>query len=564
MVNPLLIVFQQIAAILKTAGVDESVALKSLQESKIPAHGDVSSTIGFSLAKERNENPAKLANEVKEKLKLEGQSIVEKVEVAGPYVNFWLNKNEFAKIVVSNVRKDYGADNQNKKIVIDYSSPNIAKPLSIAHLRSTIIGDSLARINSFLGNEVVSINYLGDWGTQFGKLLAAYEMWGNEEDLEKREVNALLDLYVRFHQEIEKDKLLEQKGRDWFKKLEDGDEKATKLWEWFKDISLREFLRVYDLLNVNFNELEGESIAAKECPKVVDNLLEKGIAKRDPDGSVIVPMKNMANFIILKSDETTLYSTRDIWTALNRYEKYKFDKMLYVVSSEQNLHFKQLFETLKIAGNEWANNCQHINFGMLHAPGGEKFSTRKGNVIFLEDVLNEGIKRAEEIILQKSANLKHEEVKSISRMIGVGAVKFADLSTDRIRDIAFEWDKALNFEGDSGPYLQYTHARACRLIEKAESRGTFTSIKENEEYILVKEIAKFPNIVLASAKDSKPNYIADYLLKLSAAFNSFYNKCSVLDSEKETKESRVAIVNATRITLRNGLKLLGIDAPEKM
>lgn len=563
MANPLLIVFQQIAAILKTAGVDESVALKSLQESKIPEHGDVSSTIGFSLAKERNENPAKLANEIKEKLKLEGQSIVEKVEVAGPYINFWLNKNEFAKIVVSNVRKDYGADNQNKKIVIDYSSPNIAKPLSIAHLRSTIIGDSLARINSFLGNEVVSINYLGDWGTQFGKLLAAYEMWGNEEDLEKREVNALLELYVRFHQEIEKDKLLEQKGRDWFKKLEEGDEKATKLWEWFKDISLREFLRVYDLLNVTFNELEGESIAAKECLKVVDNLLEKGIAKRDPDGSVIVPMKNMANFIILKSDETTLYSTRDIWTALNRYEKYKFDKMLYVVSSEQNLHFKQLFETLKLAGNEWANNCHHINFGMLHAPGGEKFSTRKGNVIFLEDVLNEGIKRAEEIILQKSANLKHEEVKSISRMIGVGAVKFADLSTDRIRDIAFEWDKALNFEGDSGPYLQYTHARACRLIEKAESKGKFNSIKENEEYLLIKEIAKFPNIVIAAAKDSKPNYIADYLLKLAAAFNSFYNKCPVLNSE-ETKESRVAIVNATRITLRNGLKLLGIDAPEKM
>lgn len=491
----------------------------------------------------------------------------------GGYLNFYLNRENFAKETLNKILamgESYGSSQEGngKTICLDYSSINIAKRFHIGHLSTTMIGESLRRIYAFLGYNTVAINHLGDWGTQFGKMLCAYKLWGDQNDVEKRGVEALTDLYVRFHEEAEKDSTLEDEGRAWFKRIEDGDEEAMSLFTWFKELTLRDTARVYDLLGVKFDSYNGEAFYNDKMGRVVDELKEKNLLKLS-DGASIVDLdqetSGMPPCLILKKDGATLYATRDIAAALWRKDQYDFDKCLYVVAYQQDLHFRQWFKVVEKMGYEWAKNLIHVAFGMISYEG-QALSTRKGHVVYLEDLLLNAIQKAREIIEEKSPNLENKD--DVARQVGIGAVVYADLHNNRIQDIDFCWDRVLSFDGETGPYVQYTHARACSALRKAAEMEAadpdYSALQDDYAQELLLQLSRFPDVIHAAAEAYEPSIITRAVTELCKAYNKFYYENRILDDHPEVRSARVLLTKAVKDTVKTGLNLIAMEAPERM
>lgn len=529
----------------------------------------------FRLAKTMRKAPQMIAADLAEKLA--GNEAFSKVENVNAYVNFFMNKVEVAGAAVDAVIKAgaaYGGSDQGngKTVCIDYSSPNIAKPFHIGHIRSTVIGNSLYKIFDSLGYNVVRINHLGDYGTQFGKMIVAYRKWGSKEEVEAEPIKSLLKYYVKFHEEAEKDPALEDEARHTFTLLENGAEEETALWQWFRDESLKEFNYVYDLLGITFDSYAGESFYSDKMDRVVDILESKGLLK-DSDGTQIVDLSeyNMTPALIKKKDGSTLYITRDLAAVLYRKETYDFDKCIYVVASQQNLHFQQLFKIVSLMGFDWADKCVHVPFGMVSLEDGT-MSTRKGKVVFLLDVLTKAIEKTKEVIAEK--NVAEEDIDQTAKDVGIGAVMFQELSNNRIKDYVFSWDKVLNFEGETGPYVQYTHARACSVLRNAGASAEAVlngTAKPDMKYItgeaayeLVKAIASFPEVVQDAAAKYEPSVVTRHIIDVAQFFNKFYHDEHILVDNEEEKQAKLALVYAAKQTIANGLALLGIAAPERM
>lgn len=522
----------------------------------------------FIIGKKMKCNPNEAAEKLQKKLKL--PEWIEKAKVTGPYLNFYLKLNYLAKEIILAVQKqkeDYGKQNfgKDKTIVIDYSSPNIAKPFGIGHLRSTIIGSCLANVNRDLGYKVVRVNHLGDWGTQFGKMIVAYKMWGQETELKKDPINYLLSLYVRFHDEAEKDDSLNEDGREAFKKLEEGDAKYLELWQKFRDLSLKEFNRMYDLLGVKFDSFNGEAFYNDKTQKAIENL-QKKIETKISEGALVVDLEeyNMPPVLLRKSDGSTMYHTRDIAAIFYRMKTFNPSRILYVVGSPQQMHFKQLFKTMELWGYK-TELFEHVGFGLIKLPSG-KMSTRKGKLILLEEVIEKAIEKVQKVIEEKNPNLKDK--KQVAKQIGIGAIIFADLRTDRLRDVVFDWDKILSFEGETGPYLQYTHARACSILRKARynrrRKVDYSRLSSLEAKQVILEISKYTEILKEVSKQSKPHILANYLIRFAQLFNEFYVKNKVIVDDEKLMNARLALVDSMRQVLANGLEVLGIAAPEEM
>lgn len=529
----------------------------------------------FRLAKTMRKAPQMIAADLAEKLA--GNDAFSKVENVNAYVNFFMNKAEVAGATVEAVIKAgaaYGGSDEGngKTVCIDYSSPNIAKPFHIGHIRSTVIGNSLYKIFDSLGYKVVRINHLGDYGTQFGKMIVAYRKWGSKEEVEAEPIKSLLKYYVKFHEEAEKDPALEDEARHTFTLLENGAEEETALWQWFRDESLKEFNYVYDLLGIKFDSYAGESFYSDKMDRVVDILESKGLLK-DSDGTQIVDLSeyNLTPALIKKKDGSTLYITRDLAAVLYRKETYDFDKCIYVVASQQNLHFQQLFKIVSLMGFDWADKCVHVPFGMVSLEDGT-MSTRKGKVVFLLDVLTKAIEKTKEVIAEK--NVAEEDIDQTAKDVGIGAVMFQELSNNRIKDYVFSWDKVLNFEGETGPYVQYTHARACSVLRNAGASADAVlngTAKPDMKYItgeaayeLVKAIASFPEVVQDAAAKYEPSVITRHIIDVAQFFNKFYHDEHILVDNEEEKQAKLALVYAAKQTIANGLALLGIAAPERM
>ncbi len=523
----------------------------------------------FKLSKEHNKNIQELGKFLE--TSLSKIKYIKKIKFMNGYLNFHIDWNALfldLNLEVKKIEKKGIKIGNDKKIIIDFSSPNIAKPMSVAHLRSTIIGDSLARIMEKLGYYVIRDNHLGDWGTQFGKLILAYKMWGNKTEVEKNGVYALFQLYVKFHEESEKNKDLEKMAREEFKKLEEGDEENLKLWKWFVKVSKNEFMKIYDLLNVKFDLWLGESFYVEDAKKLVEFALEKEIAVRDK-GAVVIPLKDygLPNLIIQKSDESTLYATRDLACIKYRIEKFKPEKIVYVVGSEQKLYFKQLFKAAELLG---IKKCDliHVDFGLLRLPEG-KLSTRKGRVIFLEDVINKSIEEAKKIILKKGKINDKIKIHEYSKKIGISAIKFADLSKNRRTDVIFDFKKMLDFDGDTAPYLQYTYVRALSVLKKAkdvDKKRMGVNYEPNElEKIILRTLLAFPEILIKANKYYEPHRIAEHLLKISRYFNSFYQKYPIIGEKNlNARFFRIKLTEAVMNSIYLGLDLLGIDVLEEM
>ncbi|PDY46144.1 arginine--tRNA ligase [Bacillus pseudomycoides] len=519
----------------------------------------------FMLAKQYKKAPAIIAKEIAEKL---NNSFFTKVEAVGPYVNVFFNRDIVSDEVLKTIlaeKEEYGQGHfgREKTVVIDYSSPNIAKPFSMGHLRSTMIGNSLKHIAEKCGYEVVGINYIGDWGTQFGKLITAYKKWGNEELVKEDPIRELFKLYVHFHEEVKEHPELEEEGRAWFKKLEDDDEEAVFLWNWFRHESLKEFSRIYELLGVEFTNFQGEAFYNNKMDDFVEILEGKGLLE-ESDGAQVVNLEkeDMPPCLIKKSDGATLYATRDLTAALYRQNTYEFDKALYVVGAEQSLHFTQFFTVLKKLGYNWVDGMAHVPFGLI-LKDGKKMSTRKGKVVLLEEVLEEAITLAEQNIEEKNPDLKQKE--EVAKQVGVGAVIFHDLKNERMHNIEFSLEKMLKFEGETGPYVQYTHARACSILRKenAEFETEAFQLNDDHSWSTIKLLNRFPQIVETAFFKNEPSHIAKYLLDVAQAFNKYYGNVRILEEDKE-KESRLALVYTVTIVLKEGLRLLGMGAPEEM
>jgi len=515
-----------------------------------------------------SERPNEFAFQLQEKIekKLKPKSLILKVKAIGPYLNFYINYNTFNKVVIKDaLDKKYGSKKSTgKKIVIDYSSPNIAKPMNIGHLRSTVIGQALYNILSYQGYRCIGINHLGDWGTQFGKLICAYKLWGNEADIKKNGIEEMLRLYVKFHEEAEKEEQkasLENEARSWFKKLEDGNKEARKIWNLFYKISRNEFNKIYKRLGIKFDYTLGESFYVKETKKLISELLSKNIAKKE-EGAVIIP-GFQPPLIIQKSDEATTYGARDLAAIKYRMKKFKPEKILYVTGSEQRLYFQQLFTAAK---NIFVNLPEliHVDFGLVSLPEG-RLSTREGRVIFLDDVINQTVDLAKKTIEEKNPALKNKE--EVAEKVALGAIKYNDLSRDRIKNIAFDWDEMLRFEGDTGPYLQYTYARACSILRKSKfgkKKVKFNPklLNKESETKIIKKLSLFPLAIENAAINYKPHVVANYLFELATLFNEFYHSLQVIGSKYE--KERIALTKAFINVMKIGLGLLGIEALEEM
>lgn len=525
----------------------------------------------FPLAKVMRKAPPIIAQELKEQLS--SDETIAQVDAVGGYLNFFFNKAMFISDTVTAARKageDWGKSEMGngKTVLVEYSSPNIAKPFHIGHLFSTAVGNSLARIYKFLGYDVESLNHLGDWGTQFGKLISAYKRWGDAKLIEKDPINELLKIYVKFHEEAEKDPSLEDEAREYFKKLEDGDAETTELWKYFKDQSLVEFKRVYDMLGVSFDSYNGEAFYSDKMDEVVEMLRAADILT-ESEGAQVVDLSdmNMPPCIILKSDGATIYATRDIAAALYRHRTYNFDKNIYVVGLPQSLHFRQIFETMKRAGWEWSKDCHHVGFGLVKLPG-KSMSTRHGDVVFLEDVLNESIEKTRSIIENNGANV--DDIDDVSKKIGIGAILYTFLKNSREKDIVFSWDTMLDFDGESAPYCMYGYARGKSILRRAEgidySTADLTKAVSDDAYTLVKLINSFGDAVADAADKNEPFYVNRYVTGLVKAFNKFYNTNPIMrdDVDEETKKARLAIVDATCTVIKSALYLLGIEVVESM
>ena len=523
----------------------------------------------FRLAKVFRKAPNMIAADIAQSI--EANESISKVEPAGGYVNFFVNKSQLAKTVINDVLtkgKDYGHSDlgKDKTVVIDFSSPNIAKPFHIGHIRTTVIGNALYKIYDSQGYNTIRVNHLGDYGTQFGKLIVAFKKWGSKEAVEANPIPELLKLYIQFHDEAEKHPEMEDEARAWFTKLENGDKEAKELWQWFRDESLKEFARVYDLLDIEFDSYNGESFYSDKMDRVIDIIKDKGLLQ-ESQGTNIVDLEeyNMPPALITKNDGSTLYMTRDLAAALYRKENYDFEKCIYVVGSQQSLHFQQLFKVLELVGFEWAKDMVHVPFGMVALEEGT-MSTRKGRVVFLEDVLKQAIEKTKETMLAKNPNALN--VDEIAKQVGVGAVVFQELSNSRIKDYTFSWSRTLSFEGETGPYVQYTHARCCAVLRKAEEEVTtdinYELLNDVDSAEVLKVIASFNKTILNAMRKNEPHIITRFVLDLAQAFNKFYHDNSILVEDAELRKARLALVCATRQALENGLKLLGMQAPERM
>lgn len=535
--------------------------LRMIEKPKHDQLGDLAFPC-FELAKHYRKSPVVIAEEIVQKL---DTSKFDKVEAVGGYVNMFLNKEKVSEEVLTkiiNEKNQYGYSNnaEGKTMTIDFSSPNIAKPFSMGHLRSTVIGNSLAHIAEKQGYQVIRINHLGDWGTQFGKLIVAYQKWGNEQQVRESSITELLALYVKFHEEAEKDSTLNDQGREAFKRLENGDREAIQLWEWFRDESLKEFNKIYDLLGIHFDSYHGEAFYNDKMDRIVELLDEKNLLEKS-DGATVVNLEGFPPCLIKKRDGTTLYATRDLAAALYRQENYSFNQSLYVVGNEQSLHFKQLFAVLKKMNFEWQEGMAHIPFGMI-LKDGKKMSTRKGKIVLLEEVIQEAVKLAATNIEEKNPNLIDKE--DIAKQVGIGAIIFHDLKNYRLNDIEFSLDDMLTFEGETGPYVQYTHARATSLLRKGEFEqdSSKVDLKEEEAWPVIKLLNQFPDSIAQALAEYDPSQIAKLLIELSKAFNKYYAKVKILADEQ--KNQRLSLVYAVKIVLKEGLRLLGMQAPAKM
>ena len=542
-----------------------------IEHPRDPEHGDFAFPC-FPLAKAMRQAPPKIAAELAPKL----NETLEDIEAIalGPYLNFRVARRALAEAVLGEIRTKgakYGGSDAGKgqKIVIDLSSPNIAKPMSVGHLRSTVIGAAIQRIHDHLGYETVGINHIGDWGSQFGKLVAAIDRWGDTVDLEGNPIHALLALYVRYHEEEENDPELVEAGKEAFRELESGkDGHVRQTWKKLTELSLREFDKIYQRLNVSFDEVRGEAFYETYLDETVDRITSSGITE-ESEGALIVDLgtieKNMPPCLLRKTDGTTLYATRDLAAVFHRHELYDFARCLYVVGGDQKLHFRQLKGVLKRMNVEWEPRVEHIDFGMLRLPEG-KMSTRKGRVVFLDEVLDSAVAEAKSIILEKNADL--EGIDGVAEQVGIGAVIFNDLKRERVKDVEFVWEDVLTFEGDTGPYVQYTHARLASIERKAKAGGEGEeapdfALLEGSGSLLVL-LGKFPSVVESAARNAEPSEITNYLLTLCRETNSWSAKHQVLGQEGPLTAARLALTSACKSVIANGLGLLGIGAPDEM
>ena len=521
----------------------------------------------FRLAKSYHKAPPMIAQDLKESIG--DQAFLSEIKVIGGYLNFYVDKAQYAQQIIDkyNNATDYGCSDQgkDKTICIDYSSPNVAKNFHVGHLRTTIIGNSLYKIFSKLGYKVVCINHLGDWGTQFGKLIVAYKKWGSREAVEEKGIEELMDIYVKFHEEAEKDDSLNDEARAWFLKMEQGNEEALEIWQWFRDISLKEFMRVYNILGMEFDSFAGESFYRDKTADVIKRLTDDGLLK-ESQGAMIVPLDeyDMPPCIVAKKDGSSIYATRDLAAILYRKATYNFDRCLYVTGLEQKLHFAQVFKVIELMGNDYAKNLVHIPYGLVSLKSG-KISSRKGNVIFAEDLLRESINKTTSIIEEKNPDIPDKE--EVAKQVGIGAIIFNDLYNQRIKDVIFDWNKLLNFDGETGPYVQYTYARASSVLRKiGEVPDTidYTLLTDEASIGLLKEIERYPQVIKDAAERYEPSVIARYSIDLAHAFNKFYHECQINVEDETIKYTRTNVVKIARYIIKDALSLLGIQCPEQM
>jgi arginyl-tRNA synthetase len=523
----------------------------------------------FPLAKILRKAPPAIANELA--AAFQPTALIKEARATGPYVNFFVDRVAYNRaglgvILTQGAEYARSTEGVGKTVVIDYSSPNIAKPFGVGHLRTTVIGNALYRIYDHLGYLVIRINHLGDWGTQFGKLIVAFQRWGDETDLATHPIQTLYDLYVRFHSEVETQPELDDEAREWFKRLEDGDQEARAIWQRFRDLSLQEFSRIYERLGIGFDSLAGESFYEPYLDQTIERIRLAGLVSVS-DQALIVDLRpyNMPPCLLRKRDEATLYATRDLAAAMYRHETYDFWKMLYVVGTDQRLHFQQVFKVLELMGFPWANDCVHVDFGLIRF-NDEKMGTRRGNIIFLEDVLDRAVELAEQIVDEKNPTLPNK--REVAEAVGIGAVVFTNLSTRRVKDVNFEWEKVLTFEGETGPYVQYTHARACSVLRKADqpvrADADCAPLTQDEEFDLVRLLADYPAVLRRAAESYEPFFVTDYLLTLSERFNKYYHNYRILTDEAAVREARLLLVKSVQLVIQSGLHLLGIRAPGEM
>ena len=520
----------------------------------------------FSFAKVLRKAPNMIAEELAGKLKSE---FFEKIEAKGPYLNFFINKELMAKLVIDEIlekESDFGKSDfgKGKNAIVEFSSPNIAKAFHIGHLRSTVIGNAIRNTYDFLGFNTIAINHLGDYGTQFGMLITAYKKWGDEEAVKANPIPELLKLYVQINQEAENDESLNEESREWFRKLENQDPEAVELWTFFREVSLIEFDRVYKMLGIEFDSFAGEASYSDKMEPIINEIDDKNMLVESKNAQIVdLEEYNMPPMLIKKSDGSTLYATRDLAAAQYRWDTYHFYKNIYVVGSQQNLHFKQLFQVLELMGKDWAKDCVHIPFGMVSLPEGT-MSTRRGNVIYLEDVLLTAIEKTKEIIKDRDIEDKEE----LAADIGIGAVVFQELFNDRNKDYVFDWDKLLSFEGETGPYVQYTHARICSLLCKGEfdknSPVDISLLNGDEEFEILKSIYNFEDVIKDAGEKYQPFFITRHIVGLAQSFNKYYASTAILVEDENLKNTRLMLCYAAKTVIKNGLKILGMKAPEKM
>ncbi len=522
----------------------------------------------FQLAKIFRKPPNMIAKELAEKV--EKDLVVDRAEGAGGYLNFFINKNEYTKTIIKEVLEkgeNYGRQegNSDKTILVEFSSPNIAKPFHVGHMFNTVIGSAIEKVFRHLGYKTQRLNHIGDYGTQFGKLISAYNRWGNEEKINKDPINELLKIYVKFHEEAEKDKSLEEEGRMYFKQLEENEAEAIKIWQKFKDLSLREFKELYEVLNIEFDSYAGESFYSDKMQEIVDMLYAKELLV-ESEGARIVDLSefNLPPCLVIKSDGATIYVTRDLAAALYRKRTYDFYKNIYVVGGTQALHFKQVFAIMKLLGYEWADDCVHVSTALIKFAD-RKLATRKGDVIFAKEVIDEAIDKTAKIIESKNPNLTDKDL--IAKQVGIGAIIYTFLKNSRERDVVFSWEETLSFEGESGPYVQYSYVRGSSILKKAgeiNKNADLSVLSTEDEFTLVKLLGSFGDALKEAAERYEPFVITRYVTELAKAYNKFYNSHHILNAEDKIKDARLILTEAVCIVLKSALSILGMDVPESM